>query len=237
MLTEFMSGVGQYIHTSPHIAIIAVFIGGMLTASSPCVLAMIPLMMSFVAGDADNTGKRGGVRRAFLLSLVFVMGLGISFTALGMIAALAGKIYGNTSGIWNWIVAAVCLIMGLHLMEVLKFTIPMPIKAQPQIRGFVGAFLLGLLFGLVSAPCAAPMLVVLLTYLAGSGASVAYGGLLLLVYALGHSVLILVAGTSIGAARKLIESKKATLTLMWLRRGAGGVIILVGLYFGYLTLV
>ena len=84
-----------------------------------------------------------------------------------------------------------------------------------------------------SAPCAAPILVVLLTYLAGSGSSVVYGGLLLLVYALGHSVLILIAGTSMGAARKLIESKKMTSTLAWLRRGAGLVIVLVGVYFAY----
>jgi cytochrome c biogenesis protein CcdA len=72
-----------------------------------------------------------------------------------------------------------------------------------------------------------------LTYLAGSGASVAWGGTLLLTYALGHSVLILIAGTSMGAARKLIENKKATRTLGLLRRIAGAVIVLVGAYFAY----
>jgi Cytochrome C biogenesis protein transmembrane region. len=90
---------------------------------------------------------------------------------------------------------------------------------------------LGLLFGVVSAPCAAPILVVLLTYLAGSGSSVPWGGTLLLVYALGHSVLILLAGTSMGAARVLIENKKATRALELLRRAAGALIILVGAYF------
>ena len=72
---------------------------------------------------------------------------------------------------------------------------------------------------------------------AGSGASVPYGGFLLLVYALGHSVLILIAGTSMGAARKLIESKKATKALEWMRRGAGVLIVLVGVYFAYLGIV
>lgn len=234
MLDEFVSNAGQYINTNPWFAIIAVFVGGMLTASNPCVLAMIPLMMSFVAGNKEN---KGGVLRAFLFSLVFVLGLGITFTVLGMVAALAGKMYGDVSGVWNWVVAAVCLIMGLHLMEVLNFTIPMPFQIKPRTKGVLGAFLLGLLFGLVSAPCAAPILVVLLTYLAGSGSSVAYGGFLLLIYALGHSVLILIAGTSMGAARKLIESKKATNALAWLRRAAGAVIVFVGLYFGYLALV
>jgi len=231
MLDSFVASAGQSIHTNPWLALGAVFVGGILTASNPCVLAMIPLMMSFVAGSRE---EKPGVLRAFLLSLVFVFGLAVTFTVLGMIAALAGKMYGDVSGAWNWIVAAVCVVMGLHLMGVL--TIPIPAlggKLQPKTRGFLGALVLGLLFGVVSAPCAAPILVVLLTYLAGSGSSVTWGATLLLVYALGHSVLILIAGTSMGAARQLIENKKATRVLEILRRGAGAAIVLVGAYFAY----
>lgn len=233
MLDELIANAGTYIETSPWLAVVAVFFGGALTASNPCVLAMIPLMMAFVAGQ-----REGG--HSFLRSLgyssLFVAGLSITFTALGMIAALAGTLYGDVSAIWNWVVAAVCLVMGLHLAGVLKFTIPMPFQLQPQTKGVFGALLLGLLFGVVSAPCAAPILVVLLTYLAGAGASVAYGGLLLLVYALGHSVLILIAGTSMGAARTLIESKRVTRVTEIMRRGAGIVIVLIGAYFAYRSL-
>jgi cytochrome c biogenesis protein CcdA len=134
----------------------------------------------------------------------------------------------------QYIHTAVCVLMGLHLMGVL--TIPIPSlggKLQPKTRGLLGALALGLLFGVVSAPCAAPILVVLLTYLAGSGSSVTWGGTLLLVYALGHSVLIPIAGTSMGAARQLIENKKATRVLEILRRSAGAAIVLVGAYFAY----
>ncbi|MCP4676069.1 MAG: cytochrome c biogenesis protein CcdA [Deltaproteobacteria bacterium] len=230
MLEEFVNNIGTYIQTNPWLAIAAVFVGGLLTASNPCVLAMIPLMMSFVAGRREQAT---GTLRAFGYSLVFVTGLAITFTALGMFTALAGSMYGDISDVWSWIVALVCLVMGLHLMEVLKFTIPMPFNVQPKIRGTAGAFVLGLLFGVVSAPCAAPILLVLLTYLAGSGASVVYGGFLLLVYALGHSVLILVAGTSMGAARRIIESKKTTRVTDLMRRGAGVLIILVGAFFVY----
>lgn len=231
MLDGLVANAGEYIHTNPWLALVAVFLGGALTASSPCVLAMIPLMMSFVAGRRED---KTGAGRAFLFSMVFVAGLAVTFTVLGMIAALAGRMYGDVSAIWNWIVAAVCLAMGLHLMGVV--TIPIPSfgdRLQPKTRGWLGALLLGLLFGVVSAPCAAPILIVLLTYLAGSGSSVAWGGLLLLVYALGHSVLILIAGTSMGAAKKLIENQKATRWLGLLRRGAGALIVLVGAYFAY----
>ncbi len=231
MFDELVTNAGQYVTTNPWLALVAVFVGGVLTAASPCVLAMIPLMMSFVAGQSDG---EPGVRRAFSLSLVFVLGLSLTFMGLGMLAALAGQMYGDVSGAWNWIVAGVCLIMGLHLMELVNVPIPsLGDRVQPKVRGHLGALILGLLFGLVSAPCAAPILVVLLTYLAGSNSSVAYGGLLLLVYALGHSVLILVAGTSMGAARALIENKKMTRTMNIIRRAAGAVIVLVGLYFAY----
>jgi len=234
MFQELLDNAGTYIDTNPWLAVVAVFLGGVLSACAPCVLAMIPLMMSFVAGRRD---EQTGVLRALGYSLVFVLGLALTFVALGMLAALAGQMYGKVSVVWNWIVAAVCLVMGLHVMDVLKFTIPTPVKLQPKTRGVLGALILGLLFGVVSAPCAAPILVVLLTYLAGSGASVPYGGLLLLVYALGHSVLILIAGTSMGAARKLLESKRTTRALELLRRGAGAVIILIGAYFAYQAIV
>ncbi len=160
------------------------------------------------------------------------MGLAWTFTALGVVAALAGRVYGDVSGLWNWIVALVCILMGLHLAGVL--TVPIPALGTGLSRkahGYFGALLLGLLFGLVSAPCAAPILIVLLTYLAGSGAAGAWGALLLLFYAFGHSVLILVAGTSMGAARVLLENNRATRSLEWLRRSAGLVIVLVGLFF------
>jgi cytochrome c biogenesis protein CcdA len=231
MLAELVAKAGDYIHASPLLAVGAVFVGGILTASNPCVLAMVPLMMSYVAGDRSQGTSLG---RSFLLSLTFVMGLAVTFTALGMIAALAGRMYGDVSSTWNWVVAAVSLLMGLHLMGVL--TVPIPSlggRLAPKVRGLLGAFLLGLLFGVVSAPCAAPILIVLLTYLAGSGSSVAWGAVLLLTYALGHSVLILAAGTSMGAARALLENKNATRLLGRLRQVAGAAIILVGIYFAY----
>lgn len=229
MLDSFVANTQAYISTNPWLALVAVFVGGIITASNPCVLAMIPLMMSFVAGRKE---AKNGVGQAALFSLVFIVGLAITFTVMGVVAALAGKMYGDVSSVWNWVVALVCVTMGLQLAGFVNIPIPaIGASIQPKTRGFVGAFLLGLLFGLVSAPCAGPMLIVLLTYLAGSGASVALGAMLLLAYALGHSVLILIAGTSMGAARMLLENQKAARALEGLRRVAGVVIVLIGFYF------
>jgi len=229
-LQEFANRAGEYIHTNPWLAVVAVFLGGMITASNPCVLAMIPLMMSFVAGRRE---RAVGPLKALGFSLALVLGLSVTFTVLGLTAALTGSLYGEVSGAWNWIVAGICLVMGLHLLGALPFTIPVPAGILPRTRGALGAFVLGLLFGVVSAPCAAPILIVLLTYLATSGSSLTYGALLLLVYGLGHSVLILVAGTSMGAARKLVESRRLTRATDVMRRAAGALVVAIGVWFVY----
>ncbi|GAB4300482.1 MAG: cytochrome c biogenesis CcdA family protein [Myxococcota bacterium] len=232
MIEGFLTGVESYIHSNPWLAVVSVFVGGALTASNPCVLAMIPLMMSFIVGKRDS---RAGVGQAFGFSLVFVMGLAITFTVLGLLASLGGRLYGDVSSAWNYVVAVVCLIMGLHLAEMISLPIPsLGDRFIPKYGGLIGMFLLGLIFGVVSAPCAAPILIVLLAYLAGGGSSVLWGALLLLVYALGHSALILIAGTSMGAARALIENKRMRSIMGVLRRIAGATIVLVGFYFAYL---
>jgi cytochrome c-type biogenesis protein len=88
MLDDLLTNAGQYITTNPWLAMVAVFAGGMITASNPCVLAMIPLMMSFVAGRKEENTS---ILRSFVFSLVFVLGLAVTFTAMGMVATLAGK--------------------------------------------------------------------------------------------------------------------------------------------------
>ena len=110
----------------------------------------------------------------------------------------------------------------------MNFPVPTGIRVKRQ--GYLGAFLLGLLFGLVSTPCAVPILAVLLAFVAEKG-NVLYGALLLFVYALGHSALVLAAGTSVGAAKSLIESKGLRTAHGVLQKAAGILIIGLGLYF------
>jgi cytochrome c biogenesis protein CcdA len=218
--------VALLLQNQPWLAIAAVFLGGVTTALNPCVLAMIPLLMSVVAGNRQTTS----LKRALVFSLVFVLGLAVTFTTLGLISALLGRMFGDIGAFWKYLVAAVCLVMGLHMLGL----IPWKWAASPGIRvtrkGFLGAFLLGLLFGLVSTPCAVPVLAVLLAFVAQKG-NVVFGGFLLFVYALGHSVLVLVAGTSVGAAKALLESKGLRKAHGVVQKIAGVLIIGVGLYF------
>ena len=217
--------ISHLIQHNPWLAVLAVFIGGVTTASNPCVLAMIPLLMSVVAG-----GEATSIKKSLGFSALFVLGLSITFAILGLISALMGRMLGDIGSFWKYLVAGICLVMGLHLLGLLKFNFNLPQPVNIRKGGPVGAFLLGLLFGVVSTPCAVPILAVLLAFVASQG-NVVYGGFLLLVYALGHSALILVAGTSMGAAKRLIESKGLRRTNWALQKIAGVIIILVGVYF------
>lgn len=225
-MESLFGNIQQLLQHSPWLAVVAVFAGGVTTALNPCVLAMIPLLMSIVAGNRETTT----VKRSLVFSLLFVLGLAITFTALGLISALMGRMLGDVGQFWKYIVAGVCLFMGLHLLGLLKWNLPMPAGLKMRKQGYIGAFLLGLLFGVVSTPCAVAILAVLLAFVAEKG-NVLYGGFLLFVYALGHSALILIAGTSVGAAKSLLESKRAHAAHGILQRFAGVLITGIGLYF------
>jgi cytochrome c biogenesis protein CcdA len=225
-MESILGDINVIIQSSPWLAPLAVLLGGALTASNPCVLAMIPLMMAFVGAYQGTSGAR----KAFTFSFLFVIGLTITFTLLGFVAALMGQLLGDVGNFWPYLVAAVCFVMGLHLLGVWNFYLPLPQTWKPKQAGPWGAFLLGLLFGVVSSPCATPILAVLLVYIASKG-NLAYGGLLLLLYALGHCTLILIAGTSMGLAKRLLESKGLITSLAYLRKGSGVLIILIGLFF------
>jgi cytochrome c-type biogenesis protein len=225
-MTTLFGDVAQLLQHNPWLAVVAVFLGGVTTALNPCVLAMVPLLMGVVAGNRETTN----LKRSLVFSLFFVLGLAATFTALGLVSALLGRMFGDIGGFWKYVVAAVCLIMGLHLLGLLKWNLAIPIGSRVKKRGHFGAFLLGLLFGVVSTPCAVPILAVLLAFVAEKG-NVLYGGFLLFVYALGHSLLVLVAGTSVGAAKGLLESKGLRKAHGVIQKIAGVLIIAIGFYF------
>ena len=225
-MESLFGDIQQVLQHSPWLAIVAVFAGGGTTALNSCVLAMIPPLMSVIAGKEETTTGQ----RSLVFSAFFVLGLAITFTLLGLISALMGRMFGNVGPFWKYIVAGVCLIMGLHLLGLLKLNFPVPAGIRVKKQGYIGAFLLVLLFGVVSTPCAVPILAVLLAFVAEKG-NVLYGGFLLFVYALGHSALVLVAGTSVGAAKSMLESKGLRRAHGILQKVAGALIMGIGAYF------
>jgi cytochrome c biogenesis protein CcdA len=219
MLEDLAENLAQIVQSNPWLAPLAAFAGGLLTAANPCVLAMVPLMVGYVAGQ-----ERRGVGRSFLLSLAFSVGLTIMFAVLFFATWAASSVL--KASWWTYVAAGVCLLMGLHLVGLLHFRIPAPTGVQPRQKGFAGALLLGLLFGLVSLPCAGPVLLAMLAIVPLSGA--AFGAALLIAYSLGHCGLVLAGGTSMGFVQRLADSRGWTRTAGVLRVVAGVLILMVG---------
>lgn len=204
----------------------AVFVGGLLTAASPCVLAAIPLVIGYVGGYSGGNRKK-----AFVYSFAFVVGLSVTFTLLGVAASYMGRLAGGV-GVWMYLaLAVVAVAMGLSLMGLFELPALVRTDVRPKATGITGAFIMGLLVGVASSPCATPVLAVILAYAATEG-QVVYGGTLLFTYALGHCMLILAAGVSIGFVNGFISSKGLVAASGYIRKASGAVIVTAG---GYLA--
>ena len=225
-----MEVVTQYIQGNPFIAAIAVFAGGLLSASSPCVLAIMPMVIGYVGGHSQGNRKT-----ALNYSLLFALGLSLTFTVLGAIAAIFGRLMGDVGSIWYFIIAALAIAMGLSLIGLFEIRIPFAVKLQTKKRGAIGAFLMGLFFGIVSSPCATPVLVVILTFVAAQG-QVVYGIILLFIYAVGHCALIILAGGVTGFIENLMMSRGVMNFSTWSKKVSGFLIVFAGFYILYINI-
>lgn len=218
---ESLSGL---VENQGWLAFPACFLAGVISSASPCVLAMIPLVIGYVGGYAE-----GSQRKAIQYSLVFTLGLTITFTILGIVAGALGRLFGDVGSFWKYVLPPVAIILGLFLLGVFKFNIAVPQRFLPKKRALFGAFLMGLFFGIVASPCATPVLAVILTF-AATRDDIAYSGGLLLAYALGHWVLVLGAGISTGFAQRVLASRGIANISDYSKRVAGLFLIGAGVY-------
>jgi len=207
-------------------AIFVVFAAGILTSLTPCVYPMIPVTVTYIGGAAG-----GNRRRAVALSVTYVLGLSLMYASLGVIAALAGKIFGEFTRN-PWVFGAVGLIiaaLGLGMLDV--YTIPAlltNVQGQGARRGgFLGAALMGVAAGFVAAPCTAPVLGLLLAYV-GQTRNVVWGGSLLFVFALGLGLLLMLLGIFSGLLTSL---PRAGVWMDRIKKGFGAAMILIGVWF------
>ncbi len=225
-MESLLSNIQAIVQNQHGLAFIAVFIGGLISAASPCVLAAIPLIIGYVGGYSEGSKKK-----AAIFSLIFVLGLSITFTLLGAAASVMGQLLGFM-GRWLYIgLATVAVLMGLQLMGIIALSLPFQKTKTVKTKGLWGALFLGLLTGTVSSPCATPVLAVILAYVSTQG-DILYGGELLFVYALGHCALIFIAGLSIGFTESLVRSRGVKNFSLYSKRFSGAILIAVGIYFG-----
>ncbi|MBI1870677.1 MAG: hypothetical protein HYS07_05725 [Chlamydiae bacterium] len=199
---EFLSRMSEYLHASPLLALIAAYIGGVLTSFTPCVYPIIPITVTYIGARGEGSKLKG-----FFLCLSHVLGISVTYSLLGAFAALTGKFFGNIStNPWSFFITGnVVLLMGLSMLGV--FNIPnIKFLGKPNSKGFVkghlGAFFLGLAAGLVAAPCTAPVLGVILTFVAQKQ-NLVLGISTLFVFAYGLGTILILLGTFAALATAL----------------------------------
>lgn len=224
-MESLLSNIQSIIQNQHGIAYLVVLVGGVISAASPCVLAAIPLIIGYVGGYSE-----GDKRKAVLYSLIFILGLSIAFTLLGVAASATGEVL-SFLGAWLYIgLGVIAALMGLQLLGIVSLPLPFQRTRTVKSKGLIGAFLLGLLTGTVSSPCATPVLAVILAYVSTKG-NLLYGGTLLFTYAIGHCALIFLAGLSIGLTESLINSKRLIRFSTISKKVSGGLLIAIGIYF------
>lgn len=216
MITQLIERLAEAVANAPATQQLGlVFLGGLLTSANPCVLVAAPLVVGFTGGTEE------GRHHPMLLSGVFVLGLAAAFTALGLVAALTGSLLGDVGWGWKALLGLVLLAIGLHLLGL--YSLPGPSHghlARFKGAGIFGAFALGALTGTLSAPCATPALAAVLTIVAIQK-KILWGGVLLFAYALGHVLLLFLAGASSGWASTYAQSHFSKVLGRWLPRVMG----------------
>lgn len=228
MIEQWLQAMSRIVTEHVWLAPILALLAGVLTSILPCSLSSIPLIIGYVGGVGTEPKK------AFRLSIVFAVGTAITFTILGTLAALAGNLIGATSSWWYGVLGTFMILMALQTWEIYHFIPATYLVTKNTKTGYIGALAAGILGGIFSSPCATPMLVALLAIVAGKG-NVLWGMLLLLLYAIGHSFLTIVAGTSIGFVHALNRSETYGRLSKWVNGILGGMMLLIGFYMFYLA--
>lgn len=225
MLTQIAEIIGSNMWFAPILALVA----GVLTSFTPCSLSSVPLIIGYVGGVGEKNTKK-----AFALSAVFSFGTAITFVALGIIATSAGKLMGTSSALWYMILGILMVLMALQTWEIYNFIPSVNLISKNKKKGFIGAFIAGILGGIFSSPCSTPVLIALLAIIAGQN-SMLWGILLMLLYSVGHSTLVMIAGTSIGFVQKIKSNDKYKMVSTVLNIVMGALILLIGLYMFWLV--
>lgn len=212
------SGIADRLSQSPVTAIPVLFAAGVLTSLTPCIYPMIPITAAIVGGSATGAPPRRG--RTVLLTFSYVIGLALVYSLLGLLAGLSGTLFGTVSAN-PWLafgMANLLLVAALAMLDVIPVRLPASLAAKSATVGeggrAGGAFLMGAVSGLVAAPCSAPVMAAVLTWVSRTK-SAALGFTYLFVFSLGMCTLLVVVGLFSGSVSRL---PRAGAWMLWVKR-------------------
>lgn len=229
-MEQLFAGLARAVEGAPLFAWSAAAAWGVLSiVLSPCHLASIPLIIGFISEQGQVT-----LRRAFWTATLFAVGILITIAAIGAITAAAGRMMGDVGRYGNYFVALIFFVVGLHLVGVIPLNFSGAGPVQVKRKGYLAAFILGLVFGIALGPCTfaymAPMLAV--TFKLARSAPI-YGASLLLAYGIGHCAVIVLAGTFTEWVQRLLHWNEQSKGLAVLKTTCGILVMLGGLWLLY----
>ena len=199
--------LAQRLSESPISALPFLYLAGVLTSLTPCIYPMIPITAAIVGG-ANADGTRPPMARTLLLTLSYVVGLATVYAGLGVLAGLTGTMFGTVStNPWLYFAMAnLLLLSALAMLDVIPIRLPAALAGRASTAGtggrMGGAFVMGAMSGLVAAPCGAPVMAAVLTWVTRTGSGV-LGFVYLLAFSFGMCTLLVVVGLSSGAVARL----------------------------------
>jgi cytochrome c-type biogenesis protein len=230
MIDEIFTWLTMAMSESFGIALFAALGWGVISILlSPCHLSSIPLVIGYITSQGQ-----AGVKRSYLLSLVFGIGILITIGLIGVITASAGRMMGDV-GVWgNIIVAGVFFVVGLYLMDVINLSWNGIIPKTSFAYGWKGALLLGLIFGVGLGPCTFAYMAPVLGVVFSVAATNMFQALsLIAAFGVGHCAVIVAAGGAAGTVQKYLNWTDRSKGAVWLKRGAGVLVMLGGVYYIY----
>jgi cytochrome c-type biogenesis protein len=203
---------------NPIVLFTLAFIGGLIASISPCILAMLPVNLSYI-GTRNITSKQD----AFIKASLFVLGVMTILSLFGLASSFAGAVMVDYRGYINIVVGSIILIMGLSLLGIVK----LPLPGVNVNASNLGPYGVGLTFGLVSSPCASPVLFAVLAAAAATGSQL-LGVLTMICYALGYTIIIFLASLLTGFAKQAKTLMQHSESII---RFGSVALILTGLYY------
>ncbi len=207
------------------------FAGGVLTSLNPCIYPMIPVTAAIVGGSTLGTAQSKA--RTVALTMTYVAGLALLYSVLGLIAGMTGTLFGSIStNPWLYFAMANLLVLSaLMMFDVVPVPVPQALLARAANAGtagrFSGAFVMGAVSGLVAAPCGAPIMASVLTWVSQTKSGM-LGFLYLFSFSLGMCALLVAVGLSSGALARLPRSG---VWMNWIKKGFGLLMLGVAEYY------
>ncbi|TKB10417.1 cytochrome c biogenesis CcdA family protein [Desulforhopalus sp. IMCC35007] len=199
---------------------------------SPCHLASIPLLVSYVAGQ--NQVVEG--RRAALYAVIFTFGLFITIATIGIICSLLGRMLGDVGPYMSIAVGAILVWVSLDFLGIAKCSMSNGLMAKIQVKGLLGAFVLGLAYGILSGSCTFGFIAPILAIITIQN-KIMTGVMFIVLFGIGHCIPIVLAGSSTALVKKFLTNNTWNRGSGIFRKLAGVCIGVLGLYFVSLPII